>query len=44
MGLDLFQKVPAEVFETVLDVQNQPLGKYVGIGNIRNNFKGFPSD
>ena len=49
MSLELFHKVPAEVIETLFDEQNQPLfkridlGKYLGIGNIRDNFKDFPS-
>ena len=49
MSLELFQKVLAGAIETLFDEQNQPLfkradlGKYLGIGNIRRNFKDFPS-
>ena len=49
MGLELFQKVPAGAIETLFDDQNQPLfkrsdlGKYLGIKNIRVNFKEFSS-
>ena len=49
MGLELFQKIPAGVIETLFDDQNQPLlkrsdlGKYLGIRNIRDNFKEFSS-
>ena len=48
MGLELFHKVPAGAIETIFDEQNQPLfkradlGKYLGIRNIRDNFKEFP--
>ena len=49
MSLELFQKVPAGAIETLFDDQNQPLfkrgdlGKYLGIEDIRHNFKDFPS-
>ena len=49
MSLELFQKVPAGAIETLFDDQNQPLfkrsdlGKYLGIRNIRDNFKEFSS-
>ena len=49
MGLELFHKVPAGAIETVCDEQYQPLfkrtelGKYLGIEDIKNNFKGFSS-
>ena len=49
MSLELFQKVPAGAIETSFDDQNQPLfkrsdlGKYLGIRNIRDNFKEFSS-
>ena len=45
MSLDLFHKVPAGAIETLFHEQNQPLfkrpdlGKYLGIRNIRDNFK-----
>ena len=48
MSLELFHKVPAGAIETLFDEQNQPLfkradlGKYLGIRNIRDNFKDFP--
>ena len=47
MSLALFHKVPAGAIETLFDEQNQPLfkradfGKYLGIKNIRDNFKEF---
>ena len=47
MSLELFEKVLAGAIETVFDNQSQPLfkrsdlGKYLGIRNIRNNFKEF---
>ena len=47
MTLELFHKVPAGAIETLFDEQNQPLfkradlGKYLGIRNIRDNFKEF---
>ena len=47
MSLELFHKVPAGAIETLFDEQNQPLfkradlGKYLGIRNIRDNFKEF---
>ena len=49
MSLELFHKVTAGVIETLFDEQNQPLfkradlGKYLGIGDIKHNFKYFPS-
>ena len=49
MSLELFQKVPAGAIETLFDDKNQPLfkrgdlGKYLGIEDIRHNFKDFPS-
>ena len=49
MSLELFHEVPAGVIETLFDEQNQPLfkradlRKYLGIRNIGNNFKDFPS-
>ena len=49
MSLELFHEVPAGAIETIFDYQNQPLlkradlGRYLGIRNIRDNFKDFPS-
>ena len=49
MGLEFFHKVPAGAIETVCDEQYQPLfkipelGKYLGMEDIKNNFKGFSS-
>ena len=49
MSLELFHEVPAGAIETLFDAQNQPLfkradlGKYLGIEDIRHNFKEFPS-
>ena len=49
MSLELFEKVLAGAIETVFDNQSQPLfkrsdlGKYLGIRNIRDNFKEFSS-
>ena len=49
MSFELFHKVPARASETLFDDQNQPLfkrgdlGKYLGIEDIRHNFKDFPS-
>ena len=49
MSLELFHKVPAGAIETLFDEQNQSLfiradlGKYLGIRNIRDNFKEFSS-
>ena len=49
MSLELFHEVPAGVIETLFDEQNQPLfkradlGRYLGIRNIGDNFKDFPS-
>ena len=45
----MFHEVPARAIETLFDAQNQPLfkradlGKYLGIRNIRDNFKEFSS-
>ena len=47
MSLELFPKEPRGATETFFDDQNQPLfkildlGKYLGIRNIRDNFKVF---
>ena len=47
MGLELFHKVPAGANETLFDEENQPLfkradlGKYLGIEDIKINFKTF---
>ena len=47
MSLKLFHKVPAGAIETIFNEQNQPLlkradlGKYLGVRNIRDNFKDF---
>ena len=47
MGLELFHKVPAGANEMLFDEQNQPLfkradlGKYLGIEDIKINFKTF---
>ena len=49
MNLELFHKVPAGTIETLFDDKNQPLfkrgdlGRYLGIGDKRHNFKDFPS-
>ena len=49
MSFELFHKVPTWAIETLFDEQNQPLfkradlGKYLGIENIKHNFKEFPS-
>ena len=49
MSLELFHKVPAGATDTLFDQQNQPLfkradlGKYLGIEDIKHNFKDFPS-
>ena len=49
MSLELFHGVPVGAIETLFDEQNQSLfkraelGKYLGIENIKNNFKDFPS-
>ena len=49
MSLELLHKVPAGEFETLFNEQNQPLfkradlGKYLGIEDIKHNFKDFPS-
>ena len=49
MSLELFHEVPARAIETLFDAQNQPLfkiadlGKYLGIRNVRDNFKEFSS-
>ena len=48
MSLELFHKVPAGAIETHFDEQYKPLfkradiGKYLGIENIKHNFKDFP--
>ena len=48
MSLGLFHKVRAGAIETFFDDQNQPLfkradlGKYLGIEDIKPNFKDFP--
>lgn len=42
MGLALFRKVDAETFKTTKC--KKPLRNYLVIGNIRDNFKKFPSD
>ena len=49
MSLELFHEVPAGAIEKLFDDQNQPLykradlGKYLGIEDIKHNFKDFPS-
>ena len=49
MSLELFHEVPAGAIETLFDEQNQPLikradlGKYLGIEDIKHNFKDLPS-
>ena len=49
MSLELFDKVPTGAIETLFNEQKQPLfkradrGKYLGIRNIRDNFKEFSS-
>ena len=49
MNPELFDKALKGTIETIFDEQNQPLfkrvdlGKYLGIRNIRENFKDFPS-
>ena len=49
MDLELFHKVPAGAIEMLFDEQNQPsfkradLRKYLGIEDIKNNFKDFSS-
>ena len=49
MNLGLFHKVPAGTTETLFDEENHPLfkrndlGKYLGIEDIKHNFKDFPS-
>ena len=49
MSLELFHEVPAGAIETLFNEQNQPLfkradlGKYLGIEDIRHNFRDFPS-
>ena len=49
MNLELFHKVRPGAIETLFNEQNQPLfkradlGRYLGIRNIRDNFKDFPS-
>ena len=39
MGLELFQKVPAVVIETLFDEQNQPLFKRVDLGKSHRRYK-----
>ena len=49
MGLELIHKVHSGAIETIFDDQNQPLfkrtdlGKCLGIKDIKQNFKDFPS-
>ena len=49
MSLELLHDVHAGAIETLFDEQNQPLfkradlGKYLGIEDIRHNFRDFPS-
>ena len=49
MSLELFHKVHAGAIETLFDEQNQvlfrraDLGKYLGIEDIKHNFKDSPS-
>ena len=49
MSLELFHEVPAGAIEMLFNDQNQhlfkraDLGKYLGIENVRNNFKEFLS-
>ena len=49
MSLELFHEVPAGAIETLFDDQNQhlfkraDLGKYLGIKDIKHNFKDLPS-
>ena len=49
MSLELFHEVPAGAIETLFNEQNQllfkraDLGKYLGIDDIRHNFRDFPS-
>ena len=49
MSLELFHKVPAGAIEMIFNEQNQPLfkradlGKYLGIEDMKHNFKDFPS-
>ena len=49
MSLELFHKVSPGAIETLFNKQKQPLfkrtdlGKYLGIENIKDNFKDFPS-
>ena len=49
MGLELFHKVPAGAIETLFNDQDQlffqkaDLGNYLGIEDIKNNFKDFSS-
>ena len=48
MSLELFHKVPPGATERLFDDQNQllfksaDLGKYLGVEDIRHNFKDFP--
>ena len=49
MSLELFHEVPAGTIETLFDDQNQhlfkraDLRKYLGVEDIKHNFKDFPS-
>ena len=49
MSLELFHEVPAGATETLFNEHNQllfkraDLGKYLGIDDIRHNFRDFPS-
>ena len=49
ISLELFHKVPPGAIEMLFDEQNQPLfkradlGKYLGVQNVKHNFKDFPS-
>ena len=49
MSLELFHEVPAGAIETLFDDQNQhlfkraDLRKYLGVEDIKHNFKDFPS-
>ena len=48
MSLELFNEVPAGAIETLFDEQIQPLfkradlGTYLGLEDIKHNFKDFP--
>ena len=49
MSLELIHELPAGAIETLFNEQNQrlfkraDLGKYLGIEDIRHNFRDFPS-